>query len=282
MYPKGSKQPRQVWGAVMNVYKEPVSNVTPTPTPSITPTTTTTPTVTPTPSITPTTTVTPTVTTTPTNTPTNTETPTPTPSSVVSSVNYITNRFSDNQTTSYSFSNNNITKAGLVVVIVHYEDTGTVSSLSSVSIGGTNGTVIANSNYSSLAYRRVTASTINVSVNFTTDGPRWCGISIYRIDDNISDTPISIVGGNSGNGSDKVEATLTGLTSNNLIVGGVTCTVPSTYTWTNITENYDTNVGGSGQQTGASIKNDTSGSLLIRARATSTTLPMGMSIALWR
>jgi hypothetical protein len=74
MYPKGSKQPRQVWGAVMNVYKEPVSNVTPTPTPSITPTTTVTPTVTTTPTNTPTTSVTPTVTTTPTTT------PTPTPS----------------------------------------------------------------------------------------------------------------------------------------------------------------------------------------------------------
>jgi hypothetical protein len=201
---------------------------------------------------------------------------------VVSSVNYITNGFTDNQQTSYSFNGNNITKAGLVVVIVHYEDTGTASSLSSVSIGGTNGTVIANSSYSSLAYRRVTASTINVSVNFTTDGPRWCGISIYRIDDNISDTPISIVGGNSGNGAQSVSVTLTGLTSNNLIVGGVTCTVPSTYTWTNITENYDTAVGSSGQQTGASIKNNTSGSLSITATAASTTLPMGISAALWR
>ena len=67
MYPKGHNQPRQVWGAVLNVYKAPPSDVTPTPTPSIT----TTSTLTPTPSITPT------LTSTPTNTPTSSLTPTP-------------------------------------------------------------------------------------------------------------------------------------------------------------------------------------------------------------
>ena len=98
MYPKGSKQPRQVWAAVMNVYKEPdtspVPPVSPTPTPSITPTNTVTPTVTTTPGLSPsptptetptntpttTTTATVTTTTTPTNTPTETPTNTPTTS----------------------------------------------------------------------------------------------------------------------------------------------------------------------------------------------------------
>jgi hypothetical protein len=75
LYPKGSKQPVQVWGSVMNVYKAPDTvPVTPTPTPSITPTST----QTPTPSITPTQTITPTNTGTPTQTPTNTQTPTKT------------------------------------------------------------------------------------------------------------------------------------------------------------------------------------------------------------
>jgi hypothetical protein len=57
MYPKGSRQPRQVWGAVMNVPRETsVPDVSPTPTPSITPTITPTetPTNTPTPTLTPT------------------------------------------------------------------------------------------------------------------------------------------------------------------------------------------------------------------------------------
>jgi len=91
MYPKGSKQPRQVWGAVMNVYKAP--DTSPSPTPSITPTITVTPTVTTTPtntpttsvtpSITPTTTVTPTLTSTPTNTPTTSVTPSITPTITV-------------------------------------------------------------------------------------------------------------------------------------------------------------------------------------------------------
>jgi hypothetical protein len=65
MYPKGSKQPRQVWAAVMNVYKAPETTpvpTTPTPTPSVSPTSTLTPT--------PTTTLTATQTGTPTSTPT--------------------------------------------------------------------------------------------------------------------------------------------------------------------------------------------------------------------
>jgi len=83
MYPKGSKQPRQVWAAVMNVYKEPPSSapVTPTPTPSVTPTQTITPTQTNTPTNTGTPTQTPTQTITPTNTGTATPTPSITPSS---------------------------------------------------------------------------------------------------------------------------------------------------------------------------------------------------------
>lgn len=90
MYPKGSKQPRQVWAAVMNVYKEPPSDVTPTPTPSITPTITLTPSITPTISSTPTNTPTPTISLTPSITPTIslsptlTPTNTPTPSNIAS------------------------------------------------------------------------------------------------------------------------------------------------------------------------------------------------------
>jgi hypothetical protein len=99
MYPKGSKQPRQVWAAVMNVYKAPETSpvpTTPTPTPSITASPTVTPTqtqtgtpnitssptqtpsgtpqITPTPSVSPTQTGTPQVTSSPTSTPTPTST----------------------------------------------------------------------------------------------------------------------------------------------------------------------------------------------------------------
>jgi hypothetical protein len=73
MYPKGSKQPRQVWAAVMNVYKAPPST-TPTPTPSITAS----PTVTPTQTQSGTPQVTSTPTTTPSGTPQVTTTPTQT------------------------------------------------------------------------------------------------------------------------------------------------------------------------------------------------------------
>jgi hypothetical protein len=89
MYPKGHNQPRQVWGAVMNVYKAPntTPSVTPSPTPtiSLTPTITPTPTISLTPSLTPTNTQTPTISLTPSITPTRTPvTPTPTQTPTIS------------------------------------------------------------------------------------------------------------------------------------------------------------------------------------------------------
>ena len=86
MYPKGSKQPRQVWAAVMNV-PQPSSGAAVTPTPTATLPPTPTPTTTLTPSPTTTLTATPTHTPTPTNTltatPTGTGTPTPTPTNTL-------------------------------------------------------------------------------------------------------------------------------------------------------------------------------------------------------
>jgi len=83
MYPKGSKQPRQVWAAVMNVYKAPETTPQPTPSPTgtanPTPTPSVTKTQTPTPSVTQTQTGTPSITPSPTQTGTSAVTPTPTP-----------------------------------------------------------------------------------------------------------------------------------------------------------------------------------------------------------
>jgi len=82
MYPKGSKQPKQVWGAVMNVYKAPVTTppVTPSPTPTQTQSGTPNPTATPTNTPTQTQTGTPQVTPSPTPTQTQSGTPNITPS----------------------------------------------------------------------------------------------------------------------------------------------------------------------------------------------------------
>ena len=146
MYPKGHNQPRQVWGAVMNVYKAPPSTTptTPTPTPSITasptvtPTQTLTPTNTGTPTNTPTPSVTPTFTTTPTNTPS--ITPTNTPSSTPPS--FILNTYSG-ATAAYSLRKLRNEYSGSAIRIIRTGD-GATQDIGFTSSGGLDTTALLN------------------------------------------------------------------------------------------------------------------------------------------
>ncbi len=142
MYPKGSKQPRQVWAAVMNVYKAPDTvPVTPTPTPSITPTSS----LTPTPSITPTQTITPTNTQTPSETPTNTPTPTntetptntPTPTNTGTPTQTPTNTGTPTPTPSSTLPASGTTEANIFLSVVRNElgsDLGATTSAATITL----------------------------------------------------------------------------------------------------------------------------------------------------
>jgi len=226
------------------------STPTVTPTTSVTPTVTTSPTNTPTtsvtPSITPTTTVTPTVTTSPTVTPTTTVTPTvtrtPTPSPLVSSITFITTGGDDSNQQTYTFNGANIGGPGLIVVTVQC-DTLNPGSISSVSIGGTNGTIAVqrtenNSVISAIASRRITGGTsANIVVTLSSNIGVSCRIGVYRIQ-NVSSDTVNLTNSSGGSG-ESASASLTSLGANACVISSFISQNGTAVTWTGPTEDYD-------------------------------------------
>jgi len=187
----------------------------------------------------------------PTPTPTRTPTRTPTPSPLVPSLTYITSLSNNTSSTSYSFSATSIGGPGLIVVAFQTERTTTLIQTPTITIGGVSATIAGDSysgtgspNTSTLiAYARITTgTTANISITYPASQTR-IGIGVWRIQNNISDTPIQVQksAANSGTG---LSITLTGLTSNNLGICAQTNGVQgTTMTWTNATENYDYDIG---------------------------------------
>jgi len=235
---------------------------TPTETTTNTPTPTNTSTPTPTPSITasatntPTPTNTATNTSTPTTTPTNTQTPTntvtPTPSPLPPTTTFITFTSDTASATSYTFNDVPIGGSGLIVVSTHAEGTSGIT-LTDVSINGVSATIVSQINAGNtppiaintntgLVYLRVSSgTTANITITYSSSVSR-CGIGVWRIENNISDTPIQSQSDalNQGTG---LTITFTGLSTNNIGIcaqtsGSPTAGIPP-ITWTNATENYD-------------------------------------------
>ena len=223
----------------------PTQTSTQTPTPSITPTNTSTPTTTPT--------VTPSITAS--VTPTNTQTPTttPTPSPLPPTTTFITSTGDTASATTYTFNDVPIGGSGLIAVSTHAEGI-SGRTLTSVSINGVSATIasqinagtsppFAGNTNTGLVYLRVTGgTTANITITYSSSVNR-CGIGVWRIQNNISDTPIQsqTVQQNTGTG---LTITFTGLSTNNI---GICAQTNGTYTtpitWTNATEDYDFDFG---------------------------------------
>ncbi len=250
-------------GACPSPTPTPTNTTTPTITPSITPTNTptntTTPTNTPTTSVTPTETPTNTPTETPTNTPTTsvtptstpvtptpttTPTPTPTPSPLVSSITFITTGGDDNNQQTYTFNGANIGGPGLIVVTVQC-DTLNPGSISSVSIGGTNGTIAVqrtnqNSIISGIASRRITGgTTTNIVVTLSSNIGVACRIGVYRLQNISSDTVNKVNSTGDGESGTSASASLTSLGANACVVASLMLQGSDAVTWTGPTEDYD-------------------------------------------
>jgi hypothetical protein len=269
------------------VFQTPIP-VSPTPTPTQTRTPT------PTPTITSTSTPTPTITSSPTFTPTNTSTPTPTPtptqSPAVKSLTYITSSSNNSSLATYSFPSTNIGGPGLIVVAFQTERLTALIQTPTITIGGVSAT-IAGDSYSGtspyistiIAYARITGgTTANISITYPANQTR-IGIGVWRIQNNISDTPIQVQksGANSGTG---LSITLTGLTSNNLGVCAQTNgTQGTSMTWTNATEDYDSDIGSPAgtRISGASFITSSSGNRTITTTHSNSTQAITLLGVVW-
>ena len=223
------------------------------------------PSPTPTPTITSTMTPTPTIT--PTITPTTTITPTPTSSPLVSSITYITSGGDDNNQQTYTFNGANIGGPGLIVVVVQC-DTLNPGSISSVSIGGTNGVIATqitenNSLISCIASRRITGGTsTNIVITLSSNIGVACRIGVYRLQDISSDTA-NLTNSSGGSGT-SASANLVSLGANACVVSSIILQGTSAITWTGPTEDYDV-IQEVVRASAASIKRTASGTFNISA-----------------
>ena len=222
-----------------------------------------------------------------------TATPTPTPSPVpISSITYVTNRTSSDNFQNFAFNATSIGGAGLICITVHVETLGTPT-ISSITVGGVAATIAVErlqagttNVISAIAYVRIsdTATTANILVNFTSNVQR-CGIGVYRIIDNISDTPISTQQTSAASGT-ALSVTFPSLGTNNLVLGARTNAAENTTTnWTNVSRNYDINIGtgtsarmtAGAQKTASALTNR-----VITSTSSSTTQPIVMVAVAWR
>jgi hypothetical protein len=117
------------------------------------------------------------------------------------SVNYVTRSSSGSPSASYTFSSTSILQPGLIVIGVHSFANSTAPSLTSVTVNGVTASLVQNvkatradpsSSIAALAYIRVnTGNTADIVVNFSGSGANMCVISVWNIQGNLSDSPIS-------------------------------------------------------------------------------------------
>ena len=202
-------------------------------------------------------------------------------------VTYITFTGISTNTTVYTFTNVNVTSAGLIAVAIHSEGQ-TSGILSSVSIGGVTATIAIQKNevlgsgriISAIAYARITGTTATVVVSYSGSQSR-CLIGVWRINDNNSDTPISTnsVSAASGTGLSM------GLTNTSLTNVGVMAqtngTQNTTVAWTNATVRYNTALVNSTQMSGADYTTTTSGTRTITTSFTTSSQPIVLVGAVW-
>ena len=225
-------------------------------------------------------------------TPTNTKTPTntPTPSTAQPITNtYITFTSDTVSRATYTFSGVSIGGPGLIAVSVHAEAPSGVRSITTATINGVAATIASQlvqgttqPTTTGIIYLRVTAgTTADISITFTA-APSRCGIGVWRIQNNISDTPLQsqTAGLNSGTG---LTITFTSLTTNNVGVCAETNGTDTTsMTWTNATEQYDVSLGaGTTRMSGADFITVSSGNRTVSTSFVNSAQPITLVGVVW-
>lgn len=193
--------------------------------------------------------------------------------------------------TTYTFTSQNLGGPGLCVVCVHAEvggNTGRV--VNSVTIGGVTSTQAAQVNSaqnttattSAIFYLRQNATTANVVVNFAA-APSRCFISVFRVLNNISDTPSQTRTSTATSGTGlslaftSLPADAVGLACETIGLDSVTGTA-----YTNATLVYNTSAGGGTTRiNGANFVTTAAGNLTVSVSHTSSTQPLTMAGAVW-
>lgn len=211
------------------------------------------------------------------------ETPIPTPPAPAS-ITFLTSRTSTSDAYSYSFEGIDIEEEGLIVVCLMGRN---ASAVSSVSINGESASIAtssfngSNSTLNAIAYHRVTGTT-TISIAYTVTGAnpsQGSAITIYRINNNISDTPFDTDSGNVSSGGSNFS--VDGLTGNNLLLASTSRgQTNSGINFSNLTKDIEGNVRGINFAS-ASIKNNDIGGFTTNINYTLGNVGAG-TLAVWR
>jgi hypothetical protein len=201
----------------------------------------------PTPTPTPTPTLTPTLTATPTTTPTLTSTPTPTPTFLPPTVDYVANKLSSTNSSSYTFTGSTGGPGYLIFGISSTSVSASTYSITGMTIDGNAATELSviQDNGTLLSYwgANVANTTSTIIVNFS-DQQTFCDIQIYKVENLQSTTPIdsdSVSFGSSGTTNIDVSV----LTGTNIILQlSILTNQPSTLTFLDVPSDITFAIGG--------------------------------------
>lgn len=217
---------------------------------------------------------------------------TPTPSSIPASVDYASLSLNNTSATGYTFTGVSILGPGLIVVVSHIEATAN-RQIASVSINGNAATIAqqitqgtgASFTNTGISYFRVSGgTTANIIVTYNGSVSR-CGMSVFRIQNNISDTPIQsqTTALNSGT---NLSLTFTSLTANNVgILGQTNGAELASISWSGATSRYNTPIaapGGNTRVSGADFLTSSSGNRTITTTSSPSSLqPLTLVGVVW-
>lgn len=202
-------------------------------------------------------------------------------------VSYITNVSDIANASTYNFTAVNIGGPGLIVVNLHGgQGTATAWTVSSCTIGGVSATVHVNPSSPdscAIASAVITSgTTADISFTATTTLARAV-VGVYRITDYQSVTPVATASQTTNASTDTRTVTLN-TSAGGVVIAGTSNSDPSSFTWTNATENYDVTLSETSNSFAGASDNTTGGNLTITVVSTDITPADGytLSAVSWR
>ena len=187
----------------------------------------------------------------------------------IPTIEYIGITYTGTNATNYTFNNVNNGGPGLIAVVIHCGNNVYYSDLSNQKIGGVAATQVTTNQNTKIIYRYISSTATTTSVSFTLSSPPDYGlaISVFRIRNNVSNTPYT---------TDTTGVNLAGQVIYNFgtipekacVLVGSTLTnaaSPSSNTFTLATEKYDTGPSNQFKYSAGTYITTTTGNLQIRS-----------------